>query len=639
MDKIELRQLIAKADIISFDIYDTLIRRKVGAAADIFDIVERQIQMKRGVQKGVPQGVLSSGFRKNRIEAEKMCRRQMCRKNTVEIGKEDGAANGKYLRSEVTIDQIYEKLIPIYGKDMAMALKETEVSLEKKLSYVDEEVRAIFHYAVGAKKQVLLITDMYLPESTIKEILQEHGIKEYDGLFVSSQSGYQKSTGALYAYIRKKRNIKRMDLWIHFGDHLKSDYYQAKRHHILAYLVGRKNVYKDRLRLQWDGADIYARFGYNVLGPWMLGYILWLGRQFELFNIKQAFFLSREGYFIMKCFIRYYGCSRIKTNYLYVSRKSLLMPVLDNADIFCQLLDFRPVGVKNAYEYLLSLGFGKESAKRYLRQNQIHAWADGHDVFRNTKTLLKALEREQKGNKSYLPEYLFQEKVGGTFAVVDVGWTGTMQVALEKNLASHAVPHEIYGFFMGQRPEMKAFTSFGIRNRGWLCSYDGPKYVQQLLLSGTCLFEMLMMPPQGTTVGYRREDNGTIAPVLEPCEYGGHYKKISVMQKYALKFIDDYKTVYGNRAANSKEDFMERFSSFLRNPDAILANAFGDIVFSDSGMHKIAPKVQRKTIKKLIQGYVQSYWKVGYLKRNIKIPLPYFTAYCITRKIGKWIKG
>lgn len=606
-----LKEKIEQSDVISFDIFDTLVCRKVSEPSDVFSLVEIWYNKEHNEK--------ISDFRATRIEAERSCRKNGGR--------------------EITLEQIYENLFLRYGESVG-ELKDIEKSIEKDVSYRRTDIYRLYQYAVRKKKKVLLISDMYLPQKIIEQILEKNHIRNYRALYVSSESGYKKNDGSLYRLIRKTERLGVESRWLHFGDNIKSDVLQAGRYGIHPVLVKKKNRYRNNNQMpKKEYGSARERFGYNILGPLMFGYSVWLHEMFIENGIKKVFFFSREGYFIQKCCEKLFDGSDICSGYLYVSRKSLLQPILGEPDIIGKLENFRPVGNKNAYEYLSSLGIYGGDAENFLRKNGLSKGSNAGKIVRIKNRLSKILKENGKNTLGMLTAYLAQEGVNGKFAIVDVGWTGTMQIALNKVLDMVGIWHETYGFFMGQHSEMKEFARFGIRNKGWLCGYDGPKSIQNFLLSGNCLLELLLMAPHGTTAGYKKDREGKVIPVLEINEFSKTYGVIEEIQKAALEFVHDCRFMMNDGTKRNPCDYFENLKKFLSNPDAEFVGIFGDMEFNDSGLRKIAPVCRSRNPIKQIQGYYRSFWKIGYLKRNVPIRLPYISFYILTRSIAKRIKG
>ena len=144
---------------VSFDLFDTLIKRNVQKSDDVFRLIENQ-----GIEK---YGNRLEGFYRKRVEAEKMERLQ--------------ERGGK----EVTLHGIYRRLLNIYNWEVIKWAEEKEKELEIRLSTVNYAMIGISKFCVKGKKRIQITTDMYLPYETILAILEKTGITGWDNVWVS----------------------------------------------------------------------------------------------------------------------------------------------------------------------------------------------------------------------------------------------------------------------------------------------------------------------------------------------------------------------------------------------------------------------------------------------------------------------
>ncbi len=191
---------ILRYDVISFDMFDTLIFRKCSRPEEIFKIVEDSYNKNHADE--------CITFVKTRIEAEKMARKR----------KGEG---------EVTLDEIYE-CMEAYPQRVTDEIKELEILTEMNNCIPNSEVVELYKRAVNAKKKVIVISDMYLPKRVVLDILNRCEINQKVNLFLSSELNQTKKEGSLYRTVLKELGEDPIRV-IHIGDNLISDYFQAKR--------------------------------------------------------------------------------------------------------------------------------------------------------------------------------------------------------------------------------------------------------------------------------------------------------------------------------------------------------------------------------------------------------------------------
>ena len=168
---------------ISFDIFDTLLRRKVLHPTDVFTIV------------GEKNGDFS--FKEKRIKAEIEAREH---------------ATGE----EVTLDDIYKEL----GKEYE-TYKQDELEVESNQLSANPFLFEAYRYCQSQGKQIIITSDMYLPKVFLQKILHQNGIV-FDHCFVSSEYGVQKVTGRLFRKELEALHISPSQI-IHVGDSVRAD--------------------------------------------------------------------------------------------------------------------------------------------------------------------------------------------------------------------------------------------------------------------------------------------------------------------------------------------------------------------------------------------------------------------------------
>ena len=176
-DKIE--KAISQAEVISFDIYDTLVKRNISKPEYLHDLVNECFFEQTGIRY--------EGYPKDRIWAEKQARKNV-------------------QKEEISLEEIfiYLKGIPEKHKDILQIL---EKKMELKVSYPNFRMREIYKKALKAGKHIIITSDMYLDENLIKEILYKCGYFEYEKLYLSSSFDKCKSTGSIYEVIKRDYSV------------------------------------------------------------------------------------------------------------------------------------------------------------------------------------------------------------------------------------------------------------------------------------------------------------------------------------------------------------------------------------------------------------------------------------------------
>ena len=193
-----LMEKIQQADVVSFDIFDTLLMRRVLYPTDVFLLVEKQAK-----EKGILESTFP--FSKKRRLAER-----------------EQSAQGS-----PTIHAIYQKMTESGGipKETADVLKTLEIEEERKKLVPRPEMIDILHHCMKQGKTVCCTSDMYMPKELLGKILQEHHIEGLDAVFVSCEEGVFKREG-LFHVLKDHYQGKRI---LHIGDNEEADIQSAGR--------------------------------------------------------------------------------------------------------------------------------------------------------------------------------------------------------------------------------------------------------------------------------------------------------------------------------------------------------------------------------------------------------------------------
>ena len=184
----QLYKQIESHDIISFDIFDTLVMRKILAPTDVFDMVEARAREK---------GILLADFKHKRVAADY---------NT-------------YLGN---IFDIYKAIkdVEALSKEEIEELITMEVECEKDLLVVRKTVLDAFNYAKALGKRVYLISDMYLTVDILKKLLTNLDIIGYKDIFVSCDRKKSKASGLYEEF----KSLVKGASYLHIGDNKVTDY-------------------------------------------------------------------------------------------------------------------------------------------------------------------------------------------------------------------------------------------------------------------------------------------------------------------------------------------------------------------------------------------------------------------------------
>lgn len=311
----------------SFDVFDTLVARKVYSPQAIFKICQEQLKRDRAEYN------ISSYFAENfmwlRIMAEKDAER--------------------YSKDTVSLQDIYSALKRMVSDsteqlDRVMAL-EIQTEIENTVG-IKRNIQHLLELQKAGEK-IVLISDMYLPAQAIEKILinvepQLNNLK----IYVSSQYKVTKQSGLLYVKVKEIEDIPYSE-WTHIGDNHYSDVlipellgiatdpvilpdFREWEHRLLDFWK-----YGNSLVVQYVlGATVNIRrerefnehevLGLSFAGPILFPYVKWIIDICLAKEIERLYFVSRDGYVLKKIADIYIQGSglNIATKYIYGSRRA-----------------------------------------------------------------------------------------------------------------------------------------------------------------------------------------------------------------------------------------------------------------------------------------------------------------------------
>lgn len=205
------KEIISSHEIVSFDVFDTLLFRTLNKPTDVFLLMEPWIEKRYNITQ----------FSSKRVTAE--C---IARKTTK--------------KNEITLKDIYENLD--IDPEIACALMSFEQNTELQVLRADQDIKELINYSIQVGKRVYIISDMYQDEDFLNKVLKKCEIAGYTSLFVSSNENATKAGNSLYKRIACVEKIDDLSKWLHIGDDYYSDFIVPKSLGIDAYLYdnGRK---------------------------------------------------------------------------------------------------------------------------------------------------------------------------------------------------------------------------------------------------------------------------------------------------------------------------------------------------------------------------------------------------------------
>jgi len=604
-----LQKQISGCKYISFDIFDTLLERAVPNPRDVFELVERKYN------KLYPNCQIND-YKIQRIKAEDM-------------------ASQKSGSKELLFDDIYSELQDVYINRTVEQLKEIELLIEYQVIYRKKKGCELYSYLIENGYKIILTSDMYMPSSFIKKLLDKCDIHNYHKLFISSESGNKKSNGTMYSYLCKELNVGYKDI-LHIGDNIKSDYYQARKKGMKAFWLrdkSQKGVLSDEVILQRfidskgkSKGLLEESIGFNSLGPLLYGFSFWLSESVKLDRISKILFLSREGKILQNA----YNCIEqepIENEYFHVSRQALILPSIWFDPELEAVEKAASLSRSVTIEVVLKrLGIYEDINESYLSEFDLslETQIDGEhlsannsfvDFYESVKLSIIEKSKESYRNlKYYLEDYL----VEGNTAIVDIGWNGSMQKVLQKIINEDFPKVKLYGYYMGVNPFREYVRQNCKTMKGYIfgSNYNPKKYIEEECMRD--VFEILFLARHGSV---RKIEENSEVVLFEYENNKAISKSIEIFQNSAIEFVAEFKELMGELYIDINSScYYEKVYDIGLQPSKEISRFFGNMVVFDLKSFHIS-EVEKKSWTRELKA---TKWKIGYLTELFGSRLPYY---------------
>ncbi len=642
--------LPGRIEVVSFDIFDTLVHRYLYAPMDVFDAVRSKLMAS---ETALNHPKLIENFPSLRRDGEYKARLKRA---------EHFQGN-----MEITFDEIYDQMAEDYPmpQETRRLLQETELALERLFLYRSGDGYQKYLQAVRENKKILFISDMYLPQDFLISMLNGLGYDAADRetLFVSGDYRCNKHSTELYHLVREKLNLN-PQTWMHFGDNMHADVEAANK----AGLSGQhaawskvNNVPRHTAKVADSLAEsviqaihlpqyaklypmenAYQKIGYDVFGPFLFGFYAWMKRQLVRYQADKVLFFARDAYLVQKIY-QLLGNDMQNTEYVYLSRKSVYP--LSLTDFPLDRLHFLIGGRSKrtlksiSANYHLDLQQVHAQMTRYgLAPDTVLTEANYGQFFHFFAACFQEISSKSKEVREEFGSY-FTDMVEGKskVAIIDIGWSGNIQAALSRILPYKNSGIDLKGFYLGLFPSARQNMREGCTMYGWLSHLDDrPHYTEVLQSGGVELLEFVLTSPDGSTLGYRKDEAGKIVPVLEQKnnEEQDYETKALEVQKGVLKFIENnaYLLEEFPLEALDSLSWAKPFCELVTNPSREQIALLADLTHSDAAGDNASRLVLAEKLplwdrllrnKKYKNAYKTSFWKKAFYYRNNRHPKKY----------------
>lgn len=465
LEKIKKKIASDECDVVSFDLFDTLIVRPVLEPDDVFEVVMNDLNIELSKRKTI---------KSVRKLAENLARRKI----TI-----------KYPQYEdITLSEIYCTLNTDYemSKELCDKLKIREEQVEIEFAQRRQVGFELFTLAQECGKKIFITSDMYLELPVIEAILDKNEYKECN-ILLSSRERLLKSTGHLFEKLIMKSGGQPNRI-VHIGDNWQYDHITASKYGIQSYFIPKTKdillnylgdvntgnaiekatenienimdvskqfssfpvrcMYANVANCMFDNpfVSFYGESDYNgdpyylgcfAVGMHMFGIAKWLSDLVDKGNYKNVHFMARDGYYLKVIYDLIRGTKMSmdgRSNYLYASRKAFIPLDISSRDdiekIYAEL-NYRAntaQSVINRYSSILR-SMSPEIERSYKEYGFLldKPFESEAEWFKFVKCMKKVQFSEEKAKANYYEcvRYLKKNIHDGDI-VFDLGYSGNL---------------------------------------------------------------------------------------------------------------------------------------------------------------------------------------------------------------------
>lgn len=421
----ELAKELMQYDVVSFDIFDTLIFRPFSAPTDLFYLIGIELEM--------------MDFTRIRSNVENEVRwRKYHAENSF----------------EVTLEEIWQEMELRTGisKEYGMEL---EKRYEMEMCYANPYMKQVYQSLKQVGKKIVYTSDMYLPSDFLLDMLKKNGYGE-EKLFLSCETNKNKGSGELFDYVKEAmgKNLK----YAHIGDNKNSDIGRAtekgfkafhtmnpnqesvvNRAHDLSPIIGGayRGIVNNRLYCGLKKYSMNYEFGFVYGGLFAVGYCNFIHEYCQKNGVDKILFLARDGEIIQKVYSILYP--EEKTEYALLSRLSA-SKISAGYYKYDYVRKFAMHKINQGYslekilrsmelENLIPKLGGEEklTAKTLLTNENLKAFSDF--LNKHWEEVLETYAPQREAAGKYYASILGDSKKA---VAVDIGWAGSGAIVLKK---------------------------------------------------------------------------------------------------------------------------------------------------------------------------------------------------------------
>lgn len=630
LDKILNKIIDDRYKVISFDLFDTLIRRKVAAPEHVLWLIAEEFA-----------GRIGRSASAGRIYEARQLAAHLAQHRARQKGKE-----------EPNLEEIYETL--------AIILPEARMRINELMNLeIEEERRVLETYPFGARlyaaaaaarKRIIISSDQYLPIEFLNEVLIECGYTSHEKFLLSGDVGILKTTGSLYEWMPMLLGVDRSEI-LHIGDNPFVDVQVAAAkglHSVLlprsAMLAGHpgqssasaahatlgsyaaayylNRLADDEVEGRTAPHDTIDFVGYTFYGPLLCYLATWVTEPLRNGTIDRLWLLARDSQGLSKVVSLLYPELGDRIDYVYSSRRMLVYPTgaLTGVEIFRHYGLFAATN-PTVYDFLHRISTCEVDFVRLQHHFQPDDRVNDGRARAELKRRLDArctelgLDADSDILTRLRQYYVDTAKGSERIGLFDLGWRGNLQRAMERLLSGTEI--RFTGYYVGQIFEDEILKSHA-DSESYAFSYNFPRSAFEDIVYNIWPLELIFGGTEPSSIGVQRTEEGW-RPIFET---DAPHKAVTRalaerFQASAVRFVND--VVLPNARLRPHSGNVDRgvdlLRQFLARPSSSEAEALADLSWAmnieDDGKPLIA-RPKERTGREISRARAASSWPAGF---------------------------
>ena len=508
-------------DLLSLDVFDTLVWRRVPQPADLFFLLADEVRASGGLFDSSSR----ESFVRERVRAEQRARRRTP-------------------AGEITLADIYAEVPRGYFNGVSPAeVAALEFEVEQRLVVVAPAMRDLLSRARARGLRTALVSDTYLRSGQIRALT---GV-DVDFIVVSCEHGRSKP-GGLHQVLLGQSGVPAARI-LHVGDSRFADLDGPASLGLARFWLPRfPEAYDDlagaelpsdlsqraayllsddagltalRGRVMFMASSEYERWGAGVVGPVISGFCEWVAERCGELGLTEVLCLMREGRILKQVLDA--QAPGLRTREFFVSRYVVLKAaIFEGSETELERFVQRP-SKQRCSELLDQLGLDPADlpwvdVRASLTPEQTMALV--RSVARDPSARGKVVRASATARRNLLAHVAAVLGPGRQrrVAVVDLGYHGTIQGALQRIFDHEGTGITTHGLYLITGDKVHTAQASGAAVEGWLAGNGQPVAVAHTYVRSPEIVEQSLMADCGTTLGHDEQGEPILDEFRIPAE-------------------------------------------------------------------------------------------------------------------------